>query len=347
VTEKTVCFFGKLNKYPRQLFFKNAFEQCGYKIIYIDNNKNIFFRHFLNLRILFLRFDLIFVSWPGWSDLIFAKLLSLIKQKKLIYDCFTTSQEDYLDNFHGNTNYFKKIFYYFADIISLKLPDHIITDTKYHKFYIIKKYNIKNISCIYINEKKTFYNKKSFNKKNLDIIFVGAFRNLHGIENIIKAHRIVNLYNKNINLRLIGTDYGKKFENLAKMMRLQNIFFYRRVNYKSMINYIEESDVCLGIFGESIKAQNVISNFLVTACRLGKIIVTLRTGAAEEIFKNNPSCFLISKPIVQNLAKKILKINKNIKLIKKGSNTKIIYNNIFNSSVQKESFKKLISKYCI
>jgi hypothetical protein len=114
-----------------------------------------------------------------------------------------------------------------------------------------------------------------------------------------------------------------------------------------MINYIEESDVCLGIFGEGIKAQNVISNFLITACRLGKIIVTLRTGAAEEIFKNNPGCFLISKPIVQNLAKKILEIYKNFKLIKKSSNTKVIYNDIFNSCVQKKFLKKLISKYCI
>jgi len=344
---KTILFFGKLENYPRQLFFQNAFEQFGHKILYINNNKNIFLRNFLNLKLFFLKFDVIFVSWPGWSDLPFAKILSVIKKKKLIYDCFTTSQEDYLDNFSENISYIKKTIYYFIDIITLKLPDHLITDTKYHKFFISNKYNIKNISCIYISEKKTIHKKININKKQnlINIVFSGAYRNLHGIKNIIDAFKIVNLYNKNINLKLIGTDYGQKFKIMSKEMRIKNIYFYKRLKYKDFINHIENADICLGIFGESIKAHNVISNFLMTSCRLGKIIITLNTEAAKEVFNNHPNSFLINKPIVKNLANTILKLAKTIDIINKNTTTKTIYNKNFNSNVQKEILKKIIFNY--
>ena len=114
-----------------------------------------------------------------------------------------------------------------------------------------------------------------------------------------------------------------------------------------MINHIEESDICLGIFGNNIKAQNVISNFLITACRLNKIIITQNTEAAKEVFKNNPYCFLIDEPIVKNLAKRILDVVKRLHLIDKRNGSKALYKNIFNSSIQKEVFKKIISNYCI
>jgi len=237
-----------------------------------------------------------------------------------------------LDNFSENISYIKKTIYYFIDIITLKLPDHLITDTKYHKFFISNKYNIKNISCIYISEKKTIHKKININKKKnlINIVFAGAYRNLHGIKNIIDAFKIVNLYNKNINLKLIGTDYGQKFKIMSKEMRIKNIYFYKRLKYKDFINHIENADICLGIFGESIKAHNVISNFLMTSCRLGKIIITLNTEAAKEVFNNHPNSFLINKPIVKNLANTILKLAKTIDIINKNTTTKTIYNKNFN-----------------
>jgi glycosyltransferase involved in cell wall biosynthesis len=344
---KTVIFFGKLENYPRQLFFKSFFENLNFKIIYINNNRNFFLRHFINFKLFFIKFDLIFVCWPGWSDLPFIKLLAILKSKKIIYDCFTTAYEDYLDKVSSKTNFIKEKFYFFFDKITLALTDHLITDTKQHKFFIEKNYKIKNISHIYISEKNNFYNKKIKINKKINLIFVGAFRNLHGVENILYAYKIVNLYNKNINLKLIGTDYDEKFKILSKNMGLKNIFFYKRMKYKLMINHIEESDICLGIFGNNIKAQNVISNFLITACRLNKIIITQKTEAAKEVFKNNPYCFLIDEPIVKNLAKRILDVVKRLHLIDKRNGSKALYKNIFNSSIQKDVFKKIISNYCI
>ncbi len=106
--DKTVIVFGKIENYPRQLFFKNFFENHNFKIIYINNNKQFVIRHFFNIKLFFLKFDLIFVCWPGWSDLPFIKLLAILKNKKIIYDCLTTAYEDYLDNAANNSNFIKK-----------------------------------------------------------------------------------------------------------------------------------------------------------------------------------------------------------------------------------------------
>jgi hypothetical protein len=54
------------------------------------------------------------------------------------------------------------------------------------------------------------------------------------------------------------------------------------------------------------------------------------------------NCYLINNPIVNNLAKKILIIVKNIELIKKNKNTKLTFDNYFNSNKQSEKLKGII-----
>jgi len=109
-----------------------------------------------------------------------------------------------------------------------------------------------------------------------------------------------------------------------------------------MISKIQEADICLGIFGESEKSQNVITHFLSISSRLNKIIVTKNTDVAREVFKNNGNCYLINNPIVNNLTKKILIIVKNLELIKKKNSTKLTFDNYFNSNKQNEKFKDII-----
>ena len=65
-------------------------------------------------------------------------------------------------------------------------------------------------------------------------------------------------------------------------------------------------------------------------------------GYFREVFKNNGNCYLINHPIVNNLAKKILIIVKNLELIKKKNGTKLTFDNYFNSNKQSEKFKDII-----
>ena len=337
-----IIFFGKNKTHPRQFFFFNQFKNLNHNIIYVDNKKNLILRSLFLIKIFFYKFDLIFISWPGFSDIFFIKILALIKKKKIIYDCFTLSYEDYSDNFSTNLNLLKKKIHYNLEKTSLSLADLIITDTNQHKIILEKKFQLKNIRVIYINEKKTFIRTNYIKKDKINLIFAGAFRNLHGINNIIKSFKIINLYNKKIYLTLVGNDYDNKYKNIVNKNNVKNIYFFPRLKYQEMISKIQEADICLGIFGESEKSENTITHFLSISSRFNKIIVTKNTGAAREVFKNNGNCYLINNPIVNNLAKKILIIVKNLELIKKKNGTKLTFDNYFNSNKQSEKFKDII-----
>ena len=339
---KVIIFFGKNKNHPRELFFYKQLKKFNYTIIYVNNNKNLVLRSLSLIKIFFYKFNLIFISWPGWSDIFFIKILAILKKKKIIYDSFTLNYEDYLDNYPQSVNLFKKNYYYILEKFSLNLADIIITDTNQHKKILKEEFNLKKVSTIYINEKKLFVKKKLRKLDRIDIIFAGAFRNLHGIEKIIRSFKIINLYNKKIYLTLVGSDYSDKYKNIAKKNMVKNIYFFPRLKYKQMINKIENSDICLGIFGESQKSQNVITHFLAIASRLNKIIITQNTCAAKEVFKNNGNCFLINKPITINLAKIILQIAKNIELIKMKNSSKLTFDNFFNSNKQSGKFKDII-----
>jgi hypothetical protein len=74
--------------------------------------------------------------------------------------------------------------------------------------------------------KKNVCKKKLRKYERIDIIFAGAFRNLHGIEKIIRSFKILNLYNKKIYLTLVGSDYCDKYKNIAKKTLLKISIFY-------------------------------------------------------------------------------------------------------------------------
>lgn len=79
-----IIFFGKNKTHPRQLFFFNQFKNLNHNIIYVDNKKNLLLRSLFLIKIFFYKFDLIFISWPGFSDIFFIKILALIKKKNNI-----------------------------------------------------------------------------------------------------------------------------------------------------------------------------------------------------------------------------------------------------------------------
>jgi hypothetical protein len=77
----------------------------------------------------------------------------------------------------------------------------------------------------------------------------------------------------------------------------------------------------------SEKSQNIATHFLSISIGLNKIIVNKNTGTAREVFKNNRNYYLINNPIVNNLAKKILIIMKNIESTEMKNISKLTFDN--------------------
>ena len=59
-----------------------------------------------------------------------------------------------------------------------------------------------------------------------------------------------------------------------------------QTSYQGLAQAINQADICLGIFGNNLKAQLVIPNKIYEAIACGKLVVTANQPAIDEIFQD-------------------------------------------------------------
>jgi len=78
------------------------------------------------------------------------------------------------------------------------------------------------------------------------------------------------------------------------------------------LKQIEGADVCLGIFGKSIKAKNVITNKVIQILCSQKPLITMDSKAIKEInAENEKNCILVPPNDPNKLAEAILFVKNN------------------------------------
>lgn len=261
--------------------------------------------------------DLIFVSASNHVNIPLAFLIALFSRKRIIFDAFVSLYDTYVyDRKTVAPHSIKAKFYYYLDKIACSISDLIISDTLEHKEFFSDTFSIdKNkIKVIYVGtDDGIFYPIKSFPKKissddkTFKIHFHGTFIPLQGIEYIIKAAKM--LENENIIFQIVGDGQTwKNITNLKNDLHLKNITFHPLVEYWKLPNYINNSDLCLGIFGSTDKAKRVIPNKIYECIAMQKPLISGDSPAVREMFTHKKDIFLCDMANAESLAESILKL---------------------------------------
>lgn len=132
--------------------------------------------------------------------------------------------------------------------------------------------------------------------------FHGEFQRLHGADTIVRAAALL----PGIRFRLIGKGpEWKECRALAAELDLRNLEFLAPVSYDRLCGYIREADICLGIFGDTPKANMVIPNKVYEYLALAKPVVTRKSEAVEELFQDGSDMLLCAPADPGDLAEKI------------------------------------------
>ena len=207
---------------------------------------------------------------------------------------------------------------FLKDKIAFKYSDLILADTKSHKEYFCNKFGVDPNKIIVVpvgvDTDDFFPLKISEEKKDKVIVgFYGTFIPLHGIEKIImSAFELKD--RKDIVFEIYGKGFlFNKISPLANKLGLQNIEFKGWVPYGELNNVINSMDICLGIFGESIKTEIVVPNKIFHYAACGKPIITFDTKGIREIFTDNKDIVLSTNDPV-SIAEKIAYLVDNPKI---------------------------------
>ena len=226
----------------------------------------------------------------------------------------------------------------------------IIADTEAHKKYYLQTFTIpeKKIHVLPIGVyTPDFTPIQSLPNSIFTVGFYGGFIPLQGVTNIIETARILHT-NPQIRFELAGNGFEyEKMQQLSEKYGLTNLSFTGWVPYETLAETINSWDICLGIFGETMKADIVIPNKIYHYAALKKAIITKTTMAISELFTHNTSIITCAaKP--EEIAKHIIDLQNNSE--KREYIAEQAYNLITQSYNEKkiaESFVSILSQYII
>lgn len=352
-----VCYFGTYDNFSRNRVFLEGLRQNDIKVIECKDSSRIWFRLFkLTFKyIISESSDIIIVCASNHINLLLARFISLFSRKKIIFDAFVSVYDTYVnDRKLVNENSFKAKFYFYLDKISCLLADVVVLDTIEHAKYFSNQFNIDSdkIKIIYVGSDDKIFSSQnnnhlikspSFSEKKFLVHFHGSFIPLQGIHFIVKAAKI--LENENILFRIIGK--GQTHDEtitLAKDLKIKNIDFIDCVRYSDLPNYINESDLCLGIFGDTEKSKRVIPNKVYECIAMKKPVLTGNSLAIKEVFTDKENIMLCKMADPEDLAHSIKFLRDDEKLRRKiADNGYVIFKNNFTPKKIGKVIKNIIT----
>ncbi|RLG13200.1 MAG: hypothetical protein DRN71_05325 [Candidatus Nanohalarchaeota archaeon] len=345
-----ILYFGSYNKdYARNRVLIKGLKENNVEILECSSQKSIKTRFFTLIKKAIKKdFDIILVAYPGHIDMFPAKIISLIKRKPVIFDAFISTYDTMINEWKFGTRHSPKgIYYHWLDKTSCRMADLIIHDTEQHIDYFVKEFNLKRkkFACIPIGADETIFHplKKTRTSKKFQILYYGHTNPLHGFPYIVEAAKQLK-NEKDIEFLFIGDNRWFRYER-DKNNDLENIKFKDAVPFEKIPYYIANADICLGIFGTTIKAQNVIPNKAYEILAMQKPLITADTKATRKCLKNKQNAILCKTGNAQEIAQSILLLKNNPKLKEKiAKNGYKLFKNNFTTKKIGYTLKKTIVK---
>ncbi|GAX62985.1 glycosyl transferase group 1 [Candidatus Scalindua japonica] len=266
--------------------------------------------------------DIIFVGYFGHLDIFFIKLFSIFNKKKIVFDTFLSLYDTMVcDREMLKVGSFSARVVYSLDKYSCKLADVVILDTYAHIDYFNNTFGTprEKMARIFAGADTEIFSPGVQRKQNgkFNVLFMGKYTPLHGIEFIVKAAEIMK-DDTGIQFTFIGK--GQLYQKIRGMVvdaQLDNIHFIEWVKYEELPQYIANTDVCLGIFSDSLKASRVIPNKVFQYMAMGKAIITARTPGIVEGLKNGENALLCNPADPQDLSRAIIRLKEDGSLMNK------------------------------
>ena len=222
--------------------------------------------------------DVAFVKLSSHAPVVFDPLISVYMTRVIDYGIKWKAPQKYL-----------------VDVLSFYWSDILIWDTRAHQKFLVEKYRLtKPMKTIYIGaDTSMFFPIAKAKTEKIVVGFYGSFNPLQGIDKIIRAAHLLR-DESSIQFRIIGSGATyNEIITLSKSLKIDNVEFVGNVPYEQLNAAINDFDICLGVFGESIKTDVVIPNKIYHYAAAKKCIISKNTEGIKEVFEDGKNIKLV------------------------------------------------------
>ena len=314
-----ICYIaGREESYTRTRIVLHALRTASYEVVScLPADKS--FRHYPKLILQFLfkkrGCDLIVVGFYGQLLMPFVWLLT---HKPILYDMYVSTYEVMvLDRGKASTHSPKAWAYYLVDKLSMWMADKIIFETNHHIMRRAKMFGIspKKFERVFLAADDSVLRPRSDQKTNgrFFVHFHGEFAPFHGVRYIIQAAKM--LENESVFFQIIGR--GQTYEEdrrLAEDLNIKTITFIDRVPYAELADYMSRAEICLGIFGNNLRAMGELTNKAIEALAVGRSLISARNAPVQELLQDGESVLLVDTGNPEAIAQAIRLLKSDEKL---------------------------------
>jgi glycosyltransferase involved in cell wall biosynthesis len=262
--------------------------------------------------------DAVLVCYMGQLDTLLLWPWATLRRKPILWDAFLSLYDTVVEDRRiAGTRHPLALGLYAIEWLACRAANRVILDTEAHGAYFATQFRIppERVTRVFVGAETDIFHyvdtgphaKPNNNPLAPRILFYGQFIPLHGIEYIVRAAKLCE--HRPFRWVLIGK--GQESDNIRNLiadLKPANVEWIEWIPYHQIVDLIRQSDICLGIFGETDKALRVIPNKVFQILATGNRLITMDSPAARELLVDWPGVSLISPANPQALADAVCRI---------------------------------------
>jgi glycosyltransferase involved in cell wall biosynthesis len=259
--------------------------------------------------------DFLFVGYSGHFDVFPAYVLSRLRRVPLIFDAFLSLYDSLvLDRDAVARTGPKAKFLAWVDRTACRLADRVLLDTQAHAEFFSEAFGLpaEKFWVLPIGADDQVFRPEAGPPRNgrpYTVLHFGRYIPLHGLETVVRAARLLEENGAPCRFLMVGDGEERaKIESLAGRLGVRSLEFRGSESPERLAVTIRESDLCLGIFGETGKAARVVPNKVYEAMAAGKPVITGDSPAARELLTDGVDCLLCRRGDPGALAEAITRL---------------------------------------
>lgn len=200
---------------------------------------------------------------------------------------------------------------FWVEYKSFIVADSVLVDTEENREFYSNIFSIPidRFKVIPLSIPPFDFKEPQSHSDRLNCLFIGTFVPLQGVAQIAKAARLLR-DKKDIQITVVGSGQDASlFRSAVDGVELPNLrWIDSHLTTEKLLELLEQADVCLGIFGETPKAQRVLPFKIYYYLAAGKPVVTANTKCLRRLTggMNEDSPFFLIEPAPEALASTLL-----------------------------------------
>jgi glycosyltransferase involved in cell wall biosynthesis len=299
---------------PRGLTLRQGLRAQGAKVyeVHIDHETRQPWKRKLRRKLDNFKKSVDVVICADLSQLVIEPVIEFAREREipLVLDFFFSFYESMVfDRKVLSKHSWRAAFYRKSDLRALKEADLVFFDTADHLVFTADLYpdSFRRAFVLPIGCPELFFEEKPgevLEKTGIfNVLFWGSYIPLQGVEYILKAAHDLQDKDPEIHFSLIGKE-GQTYpqmKQMAKDWQLNNLEFIPAMSPEKLIGHIRSSDIALGIFGDTGKAQRVVPHKVYEAMALGLPIITMASSASEDLLSSQSCCLSAPEKLSENI----------------------------------------------